>query len=60
MVRNILIMIQNNTDQDTMPREEPSIFNYVYRNKNEDDVDFTLAQTRLKEYTEKYNQGEVP
>lgn len=60
MVRSLLEIIEKNTDKDTMPRQEPSIFNFVYKNKGEDDIDFNSAQMKFEEYVKKYNNGQIP
>lgn len=57
MVRNLLQLIEDVTDTNTTPRENPSILNYVYRNRN--DVSFDLALNSIKEYANQYNGGMI-
>lgn len=58
MVRNLLQLIEDVTDLNTTPRENPSILNYVYRNRN--DVSFDMALNSIKEYANQYNGGLIP
>lgn len=58
MVRNLLQLIEDVTDNNTTPRENPSILNYVYRNKN--DVTFDEAFSAIKSYANTYNGGLIP
>ena len=70
MVRNILQLIEDNTDRNTTPRESPSILNFIYQlnssnnvtgsrvGKNE--VDFDQAIRAVEEYANKYNNGIIP
>lgn len=58
MVRNLLNIIEEHTDNHTTPRDNPSVLNYIYRNKNE--VTFDQALSSLKEYANQYNGGVIP
>jgi hypothetical protein len=58
MVRTLLHLIEDVTDNSTTPRQSPSIVNYIYRNKNE--VTFDEALTAVKEYANQFNGGVIP
>ncbi len=58
MVRNLLQLIEDVTDNTTTPRQNPSILNYVYRSIN--DVTFEQALTSIKEYANEFNGGLIP
>jgi hypothetical protein len=58
MVRNLLQIIEEHTDNQTTSQDNPSILNYIYRNKNE--VTFDQALSSLKEYANQYNGGVIP
>lgn len=59
MVHNILQLITDNTDQKTIPAGIPLIINFIYGDK-EVDLTFDEALIRLKEYSNKFNQGQIP
>lgn len=58
MVRNLLQIIEDRTDNNSTPHENPSILNYIYRNKT--DVSFDQALSSIKEYANQYNGGVIP
>lgn len=58
MVRNIIDLIENNTDPSSMPRQEPSFSNFVYRDN--ESVGFGQAKQKLEMYANNFNRGVIP
>lgn len=58
MVRNLLQIIEDVTDINTTPRDNPSIMNYIYRTSN--DINFDQALNSIKDFANLYNSGVIP
>ena len=58
MVRSIVDSIEKNTDMNTMPRENPSFRDFLYRSYPDANLD--QAKLALNDYASRYNQGRIP
>jgi hypothetical protein len=58
MVRTLVHLIEDVTDNSTTPRQNPSILNFIYRNKNE--LTFNDALKSVKDYANEFNGGLIP
>lgn len=58
MVRNIVDLIQSNTDQSSMPRQQPSFSQFLYRDNER--VGFGEAKKKLEQYANYFNRGVIP
>lgn len=58
MVKNIVTLIESNTDNYSMPQQEPSFGNFLYRDN--DRVGFGEAKKKLELYANYFNQGVIP
>lgn len=58
MIRNIVSIIEGNTDEISMPRQEPSFSQYLFRNQN--NIGFGEAKRKLEQYANQYNRGVIP
>lgn len=58
MVRNIVSIIEGNTDETSMPREEPVFSHYLFRESN--NIGFGEAKRKLEQYANLYNRGVIP
>jgi hypothetical protein len=53
-----LQIIEDNTDHNTTPRQNPSIINHIYQNKSV--ATFDDALTSVREYANQFNNGVIP
>ena len=62
MVRNIMETIENNTDPEIYRSGRPGVLDYVYEKYQALDgrVGFEEAKYGIKEYSERFNNGQIP
>lgn len=58
MVRNIVSIIESNTDPSSMPMQEQTFSNFLYREG--DRVGFGEAKKKLEQYANYFNRGVIP
>ena len=61
MVHAIVLLIEDNMDIEMTPKEIPSLKQFIYHQKETSlAVTFDEALIRVREYANKYNDGEIP
>lgn len=58
MIRNIVSIIEGNTDETSMPRQEPVFSQYLFRDSN--NIGFGEAKRKLEQYANHFNRGVIP